>query len=108
MNEYAKDARRIEMAITEEQIGKARMESFVVTLGFLCSHAHGFEMRDKVKFVKKWTKSIKDSASNESAELESDEVVPYAFPYSMLNANEIKALLQKRVGSNRLTMGDVP
>ena len=108
VNECAKDARRIEMAITKKQIGEARMESFVVTLGFLRSRAHGFEMRDKVKFVKKWTKSIKDSASSESAELESDEVVPYAFPYSMLNANEIKALLQKRVGSNRLTMGDVP
>ena len=71
--------------------------------------------------MKKWIKSITDCASNdaehEDLTTDSDTSVSnssdssnvnYRFPYDILNAQEVKALLLNYVGSLAISTGQVP
>ena len=45
---------------------------------------------------------------SDSSDGPSSIIVPYKFPYDILNANEVKALLRSRVQSVAITTGNVP
>ena len=74
--------------------------------------------------MKKWIKSITDVSEEATEEFNTDSdavsdldssndgpssnVVPYNFPYDILNATEVKSLLLSRVGSFAINAGRVP
>ena len=121
VNKCARDARRIAESITNNTLTPAKMEAIMVALGFSRDRAGaGLSDSEKTTKLKKWIKSITDyeviedprSESDMSASDSPDEpssaTVSYKFPYDLLNANEVKALLQSRVQSAAIITGTVP
>ena len=54
------------------------------------------------------SESFNECDSSESSDSSSSNIVPYKFPYDILSADEVKALLLSRVGSTAVTTGKVP
>ena len=125
VNKCARDANRIKEAIDNNTLDPSKMNAIMVALGFSRGRA-GEELADaaKEKRVKKWIKSITDVSEEATEEFNTDSdavsdldssndgpssnVVPYNFPYDILNATEVKSLLLSRVGSFAINAGRVP
>ena len=124
-NKCAREAKRIEEALNRGQLTPSTLETIMVALGFSRERAGGTELseHDKKRKVKKWTKSIRDCAS---ADLEEEELTTdpdnsdatstgelsldakYKFPFDILSAREVTAVLLSRVGSRVISTGQVP
>ena len=120
VNRCGRDILRIKNALDNNMLSSASIEAIMVALGFSRNRAGAdLEESAKTKLLTKWIRSITSCVSGEgesdtdSLMSESDgslpaTAVPYKFPYDILNANEVKALLHSRVGSNAVTACQVP
>ena len=123
-NSCAKKAKQMLQELKRNAIAPAKIEEIMIVLGFSRDRAgEGILDADKKKKVTKWLQSIICSAASSTDEEEmntdsdvsgaesigpSSKMVAYAFPYDILNANEVRDLLRSHVGSTATTTGRVP